>query len=236
MNIQFTYISLATSILFMPKSKKLIIFGSGTLAELADFYFTNDSEYEVSAFVEDDDYDVDKTDFLGRPLYKWSDVLIKFNRDDFDIFIAIGYQKTNSLRRQRFDQVRRHGYRTASYISSKAINFASKIGSNCFILEANVLQPFSQVGDCVTMWSGNHLGHHSVIEDNCFITSHVVISGKCVIGSSSFIGVNVSIHDGVHLGGSCVVGAGSIVAASCESRSVFSPTKTESRVIARDVI
>jgi sugar O-acyltransferase (sialic acid O-acetyltransferase NeuD family) len=220
----------------MIKEKKLIIFGSGTLAELANYYFSNDSNYEVIGFAEDDEFEVDENFFLNKPLYKWGDLIKVFGVDEIEVFVAIGYKKTNQLRRLRYDQVDGAGFRMASYVSSKAINFASKIGSNCFILENNVLQPFCQIEDCVTMWSGNHLGHHSVIMQNCFITSQVVISGKCVVGRNVFIGVNASIHDGVQIGEYSVIGAGSIVANSCQARTIFSPIRTEARVINRDVI
>ena len=220
----------------MIKKKKLIIFGSGTLGELANYYFSNDSHYEVIGFTEDDEFHLNENLVLGKPLYKWADLIKKFSPDQVEIFVAIGYKKTNQLRRLRYDQVHAAGFRMPSYVSSKAINFASKIGSNCFILENNVLQPFTEIGDCVTMWAGNHLGHHSIINQNCFITSHVVISGKCVVGRNTFIGVNVSVHDGVEIGEYSVIGAGAIVASSCQARSVFSPIRTEARVINRDVI
>lgn len=218
------------------KNKKIIIFGNGTLAQLADYYFTNDSNYEVIGFTVEDLTSSKDVTYLNRPLYKWPEVVAKFDPAQIDIFIAIGYKKTNTIRRTRFDQVKASGFSLASYISTKAINFATKIGDNCFILESNVLQPFSEIEDCVTMWSGNHLGHHSVLKQNCFVASHVVISGKCIVGQNSFIGVNASIHDNVQIGDSCIVGAGAIVAQSCENRSVFSPLKTEARVIKRDII
>jgi len=45
------------------------------------------------------------------------------------------------------------------------------------------------------MWAGNHIGHHSIIEDHCFFTSHVCMSGHCHIGSHSYLGVNATIRD-----------------------------------------
>ena len=53
-----------------------------------------------------------------------------------------------------------------------------EIGENCFIFEANVIQPFVRIGDNVVMWSGNHIGHDSTIGSHCFIASHAVISGN----------------------------------------------------------
>lgn len=216
--------------------KKLVIFGTGTLAEIAHFYFSCDSDYDVVGFTCDSLQSPGNASFLDKPVFIWDDLLRNFNSDQIEIFVAIGYQKTNQIRRERFDQVKLAGFKVASYVSTKSVNFSKRIGENCFILENNVLQPFSEVGDCVTMWSGNHLGHHSIINDNCFITSHVVISGKCNIGANTFIGVNSALHDNVQIGNFCVIGAGSIVTGSCEDRTVFSPTKTENRIIKRDIV
>lgn len=173
---------------------------------------------------------------MGLPIISWTDALDKFSNDDVEFFISIGYRKTNSVRQQRYQQVKSAGYSCATYISSKAINFAQSIGENCFILENNVLQPFTVIGNNVTMWSGNHLGHHSEVEDNVFISSHAVISGKCRIGMNSFLGVNCCLHDGTVVGEKSVIGAGAIVSNSCEGRSVFAPASTAPRTIRRDVI
>ena len=84
-----------------------------------------------------------------------------------------------------------------------------------------------QIGANVTLWSGNHIGHHSVIEDNVFIASHIVISGNCRIGQSSFIGVNATLRDGVTIGERSVIGMGACVLGDCEAETVFPAPKTE---------
>lgn len=218
-------------------AEPLVIFGTGTLAEIAAYYLAHDGGYEVCGHTDLREFlAADTAVRLGRPVVPWPEAVERFPPARFAAFVAVGYRKTNTIRRQRFDEVAAAGYRLASYVSPRAINHAEAIGANCFILEQNVLQPFTRIGDNVTMWSGNHLGHHSVVEDNCFITSQVVISGKCRIGANSFLGVNACLRDGVTIGEKSVVGAGSIVMKDCPARSVFAPTPTEPRIIPRDVI
>lgn len=218
-------------------AEPLVIFGTGTLAEIAAYYLAHDGGYEVCGHTDLPEFLASDTAArLGRPVVPWPDAVERFPPATFTAFVAVGYRKTNTVRRQRFDEVAAAGYRLGSYVSPRAVNHAESIGVNCFILEQNVLQPFTRIGDNVTMWSGNHLGHHSVVEDNCFITSQVVISGKCRIGANSFLGVNACLRDGVTIGEKSVVGAGSIVMKDCPARSVFAPTPTEPRVIPRDVI
>lgn len=94
-------------------------------------------------------------------------------------------------------------------------------GENTFIFESNVLQHDVRVGDNVILWSGNHVGHQTVIEDDCFITSLVVLSGFCRVGRRSYLGVNSSIRDGLSLAEDCVIGAGAVVVKDTDPRQVY---------------
>lgn len=220
----------------MSEIKKLLIFGTGTLGELAGYYFQADTSYELTGYVDDAEFAGHRPLVLGKPVFSWDEACARYLTDDVEYFVAIGYRKTNAVRQARYEQIKKAGYRLASYVSRRATVLTESVGENCFILENNVLQPYTVIGNNVTMWSGNHLGHHSIIEDNVFVTSHVVISGNCRIGANSFLGVNSSLHDGVTIGEKTVVGAGSIITKSCEPRSVFQPIQTEPRVIRRDII
>jgi acetyltransferase-like isoleucine patch superfamily enzyme len=84
-----------------------------------------------------------------------------------------------------------------------------------------VLQYGVRVGDNAILWSGNHVGHQTVIGDHCFISSHVVISGFCKIGSACFLGVNSCFGDKVTVAPDCVVGAGAVVVKDTEPRRVY---------------
>ena len=217
-------------------NRKLLIYGTGTLGEIAGYYFQNDTSYELLGFVDQPEFAEKNSQLMGKPVFSWEEGINQYKNTDVDFFVAIGYVKTNAVRQERYEQIKASGYNCATYISSKASVYTESIGENCFILEQNVIQPFAVIGNNVTMWSGNHLGHHSTVEDNVFIASHAVISGKCKIGMNSFLGVNCCLHDGIEIGEKSIVGAGAIVTDSCESRSVFIPNKTVSRVIRRDIL
>jgi sugar O-acyltransferase (sialic acid O-acetyltransferase NeuD family) len=218
------------------KNKKLFIYGTGTIAEIAHFYFCTDSDYEIEAFLNENVSGSHGNTFLGKKVLSLSELDNSYEKEEIHVFVAVGYKSTNTIREQRFNELKSNGYKFASYVSSNATVLTDKIGINNFILENNVLQPFTEIGDNVYMWSGNHLGHHSIIEDNVFISSHVVISGKCVIKRNSFLGVNSCLHDGITIGEKSLIGAGSIVSKSCDPRTVYSPPKPTSRIIDRDLI
>lgn len=208
-------------------NQKLVIFGDGDIAELADFYFSNDSEFEVSAFTVDRAY-LKRSEFRGRPVVPFEEITETHPPDQFLFFAAISYAKLNSLRAERVAAAKSKGYRLASYLSSRATVFPGfELGENCFILEDNTIQPFAKIGSNVTLWSGNHIGHHSVIEDDVFVASHVVASGGVKIGRGSFVGVNVTIRDHVTIGERCILGAGALVLEDQPDFSVLAPRGTE---------
>ena len=79
----------------------------------------------------------------------------------------------------------------------------------------------------MTLWSGNHVGHHSIIHDHCFLASHVVVSGGVEIGESCFIGVNATLRDHVKIGAKSVIGANALVLADVEPEGVYIGAATE---------
>ena len=93
------------------------------------------------------------------------------------------------------------------------------------------MQPFVRIGDDVTLWSGNHIGHDSVIEDHCFISSHVVVSGHCRIAPYCFIGVNATLRNGITVARSTLIGAGAVVMEDTVAEGVYVPQRA--RLIAR---
>lgn len=206
---------------------QIVIFGAGEMAEVADFYFTHDSQFEVAAFSVDEAY-LKQQEFCGHPVVPFERITSEFPPARFGFFVAVGYAKLNAVRAGKVALAREKGYRLASYLSTRATVFPGfELKENCFILEDNTIQPFVRIGANVTLWSGNHIGHHSIIEDDVFIASHAVVSGGVRIGQGSFLGVNVTIRDHITIGQKCVLGAGALVLEDQPEFSVVAPRGTE---------
>ena len=206
--------------------KKLIIFGTGDIAQLANFYFTTDSDFEVIAFTVDREY-IHQSTFENLPLIPFDELENHFSIDEYFVFIALSYAQMNKLREQKYLEAKDKGYKIASYISSKC-SYLSQFdpGENAFILEDNTIQPFVKIGTNVTLWSGNHIGHHSKINNNNFVSSHVVISGHCIIEEYCFIGVNSTIGHKVVIKKASLIGAGSIITKDTVDESVIVPARS----------
>jgi sugar O-acyltransferase (sialic acid O-acetyltransferase NeuD family) len=204
---------------------KLVIFGTGDIAQIAAHYFERDGLADVVAFTVDDAFRT-ADEYEGLPLVSFEGVAEQFPPDDHRMFVALSYAQMNRLRARKCDEAKRAGYELASYISPDC-TYRSQFppGENAFIFEDNTIQPFVQIGANVTLWSGNHIGHHSTIADHNFVSSHVVISGHCTIESYSFLGVNATIAHGVTIAEGTLLGAGVVMAKNSEPNGVYVPPR-----------
>ena len=208
--------------------KKLVIFGVTDAAELANFYFSSDSAYKVEAFAVDSEYIPESKSFCGLPVVSFKDVNTIYPPEKYAFFVALGYSNLNKTRKEKYLAAKALGYELVSYVSSRAsILNDGRIGENCFILEENAVQPFVTIGNNVTLWSGNHIGHHSRIDDHCFLASHIVVSGRVQICESCFIGVNVTLRDHITVGEKCIIGAGVLLLSDAEPGGVYVGSSTD---------
>jgi sugar O-acyltransferase (sialic acid O-acetyltransferase NeuD family) len=207
--------------------KPVVIFGASDFARVAHFYLTHDSPSNVAAFTVDAAY-IKQDRLFDAPVVPFEQLLESHPPDSYDMLVAVGFKRTNQARTNIYDKCKSMGYRMITYVNSKAIYWGDlKVGDNCFIFEANVIQPFVTIGNNCVIWSGNHIGHDSTVGDNCFIASHVVISGNVKIGPSCFIGVNATLRDGVKIAPRCIIGAGATVMRNTEEGDVYSVKGTE---------
>ena len=182
------------------KSRPLVIVGDSAFAEIACEYFDADTEYDVVAFAVERAY-LRKTALMGRPVLAFEDLPQHLDPRRHSVFVAVVYTQLNRLRARLLQAALLMGYAPASYISPRASVWRNvQFGEHCFVFEDNTVQPFVRVGRNVVLWSGNHIGHHSVVEDDCFVSSHVVVSGFCQVGARSFLGVNATVANNVRIG------------------------------------
>lgn len=207
--------------------EKLVIFGASVAARMAYYYFVHDSDYTVVAFTVDKDY-LDQTEFLGLPVVPFEDIENLYPPDEYAMFVAMGYKKMNKLRAEKYHEAKSKGYKLATYISSQCSFLTQEpVGENCLIMEDNTIQPFATIGNNVVLWSGNHIGHDVVIEDHCFITSHVVVSGFVHISPYCFLGVNATLRDAIKIAPETLIGAGAVIMKDTVEKGVYVPERAK---------
>jgi sugar O-acyltransferase (sialic acid O-acetyltransferase NeuD family) len=209
---------------------KVIIFGLNDFAELAHYYLTTDSNYEIIAFTVNKEYLTTDT-FKELPVVAFEEIEQHYPPTEYLLFTPMVGVKMNTVRKKIYLEGKQKGYTFATYVSSKATVCHNKIGENCFILEDNTLQPFTKIGNNVIMWSGNHIGHHGIVEDHAFFTSHVVLSGHCHVKERVWIGVNATIRDGITIGEGSLIAMGSMITKSTDNNGFYigSPAKKQEK-------
>jgi sugar O-acyltransferase (sialic acid O-acetyltransferase NeuD family) len=213
------------------KSKKLIIVGDTAFAEIAHEYFEYDSDYQVVAFSVERPY-LKQDTLKGLPVLPFEELETHFDPATHAVYVAATYTQFNRLRARLAAEAKARGFALASYISSHAFVWRNvELGEHCFIFEDNTVQPFVKIGNNAVLWSGNHIGHHSVIRDNCFISSHVVISGFCDIGENSFLGVNATLANNLTLGADNWIGPNTAIMKSTAPGAFFKTRQPEAAAI-----
>jgi sugar O-acyltransferase (sialic acid O-acetyltransferase NeuD family) len=209
------------------KNKKLIIVGDSAFAEIAHEYFDTDSDYEVVGFSVERAF-LKRSEMRGLPVIAFEELVKYFAPATHYIYVATVYTQLNRLRARLAAAAKERGYQLASYVSSRAFVWRNvELGEHCFIFENNTLQPFVKIGNNVVLWSGNHIGHHSIVRDNCFIASHAVISGFCDIGENSFLGVNATLANNVTIGKDNWIGPNVALMKNTEAGALFKTEQPE---------
>jgi acetyltransferase-like isoleucine patch superfamily enzyme len=197
----------------------IVIFGAGQIAEVAKVYVDACGPDRIVGFTVDAAFQ--KSDlFHGLPLVAWERLEQHFPPGAVKLLGPLSYRRLNDFRRERHREGKARGYEFASFIHPASHVHTRDIGDNCFILEANVIQPFVRIGAGVMMWSGNHIGHHAQIGDYCFLSTHVGLGSGVRLGECCFLAGKVGVDSGFEIGAGSFLGGGAIVKKNLPPESV----------------
>ena len=182
----------------------VVLFGTGPAAQTVAFHLARHDGYRIVGYTVDAAWrSADSHD--GLPLVAWEELETRFPPDRVQLFGPFSYARMNTLRRDRYLQGKARGYRFASFVHPSSHVFAERIGENCLILEACVVQPFVRIGDNVVVWSMSMIGHHARIGDHCFLSSQVGVGAHCRIGPRCYLAGQVGVTPGRTLGAGCAL-------------------------------
>lgn len=199
--------------------KDLIIFGNSDLAKTVTHFLQQD--YNIAAYCVDKAF-IKGNSFLSKPLVPFEDVKNLYPPDNFEMFIAIGYKKRNSVREQKINAAKNLGYNLISYIHPSAtIDNTATIGKSCMILENCVVQAFSEMKNGCIMWANATLCHDSIVEENCFICSNACINGFVTVKRNTFIGAGAIIRDKITINKNNLIGAGCTIQSDTEEGAIY---------------
>ena len=85
--------------------KKAFIFGTTDFAQVALPYLRDDSDYDVKAFVVNEDY-IAEPELLGLPVVPLEKILTTHPPKEYVAFVGVGYSKVNAVRRKLYDSLK----------------------------------------------------------------------------------------------------------------------------------
>ena len=205
----------------MTTRKKLILFGTGSTAEVMHHRLTQGGGPEVAAFSVDADY-LTEVVKAGLPVVPFETLPDRFPPDAFDLMIAVGYAGVNRFRAERFAQARTWGYHMPAHVGPGAqVWDGCRPGENCRIGANTLIQPFAAIGENTSIGSGSIVGHHTRIGDHVFIGSGVTLGGNVVIGDYAFLGTGAVVRNKIVIAPGTVIGAGSVILEDTEPGGVY---------------
>lgn len=206
---------------------KIIIFGTGKIAEVIYYYFSRCAEIQVCGFTINQEYRK-KIAWSDLPVVDFESIENHFPPDEYIMFVALGYQDMNQLRADRCAEAKNKGYKLFTFIDPKSnVPDDFQYGENCFVMTNQNIQPRVSIGNNVFIWSGVTIGHHTQIDDNCWLTSAANIAGNVVIGKNCFIGINATLVDSITIDEYCLLGASTLISKSLPKESVVMNRDTE---------
>lgn len=201
--------------------KKIVIFGTGSLAHLAYFHFSNEGQYEVIGFSVNEEY-LDGKKVFDLEVVPFEQIEQIYPPEAYSMFVAVGYKKANKARAQIYNECKVKGYELVSCLSSKFNQlYHVKAGDNCLIMPHVIIQPYAEIGVNVIAWGGSCIGYQSRIGDHSYIAPGAVIAGNVEVGQYCFVGVNATIKDGINIASECVIGAGAVILRDTERGRVY---------------
>ena len=195
---------------------KVVIFGSGTLAELAYYYLKQEMKANIVGFVVDK-INNDSTEKLNNlPIYSWNEFIKKFTPDQVNVHIAIAYKNMRN-KKKVFERVLASGFVLINIVSKSAyISENTILGMNNFIMPNVVLEPFTRIGNNNIIWSNSTVCHNTHIGNHNFIASNVTFGGKSNVGDLCFFGFSSTVTDYINVGDEVLLAANSFLNKNAE--------------------
>ena len=201
--------------------KKVVLFGTGSMASDVYVYLTHDSPYEVVAFAVDRQC-LDEDTLFDLPVVPFEAVESLYPPGEYKMHIAVGYVRVNRLRAERYRQAKEKGYELISYVSSRATIWpGAVIGENCLVGTNSIISASATIGNNVVVGGGSIVPHRTVIKDHCFVGSNVTLSGWVTVEPYCFLGTGAIVRNNVTIARECVIGAGALILGDTEERGVY---------------
>ncbi len=196
--------------------EKIIIYGTGKLAQMLYYLLKENKEYEVICFTADEEYCRQDT-FLSLPLVLFDQIDKIYPPDKYKMLTVIGGLGGTKIRQTMFQKAKEKGYNHINYIHpTTVIEGTVEMGENNIIFPYTILGFSGKMGNNNILREKVYLGHDFILGDHCFIGVGCNIGGESNIGDLSYIAMNTTISNNISIRDKTFIGIGSLVLKNIE--------------------
>lgn len=199
--------------------KNYVIYGDTNFAEEILNVITIEGRDKVLAFTNDRAF-MTRTKIEDYPVISF-DELKQTLTEPFEILIAYGYTKMNTLREKVYNECKAAGMKVGSYISTNAICYSDRIGEGSMVWPNVYIGPDVVIGICNIIKASCEVAHNNVVGDFNYIAGSVVMGGRASISNHCFIGLNSTIKSGIALADYTLLGMGCNMLKESEPYGVY---------------
>jgi len=189
-------------------NKNIILIGGGGHAKSCIEIIESLDEFKIYGLI---DNSIKNESILGYPILGSDEQLQKIKNElgAASALITVGHIKTNTLRKELFQKIRKFGFDTP-LISSKSayVSKHSKVGSGTIIMNSSIINADAVIGENCILNNKSLIEHDAVIGNHCHIATGAIINGGATVGKNSFIGSGTVLKQGITIGSNCLISAG----------------------------
>lgn len=201
--------------------EKLIIVGIGLQASEVIDFVTRYDLYEIVGFAVDKAYLIDS--YQGLPVYPLDELENFVDKNAIKLFIAINwYNKSNSVKRQKFENLKYRGFHFANLISPNSKVYP-QIGEGNWIHDFAHVEWGCMLGDNNTILTHALTAHCTQLGSHNTLVGRATIAGNTIVGDQNFFGIGSVVYDHLVIGNNCIIGGGAVVKQDLSDFSIVVP-------------
>ena len=186
--------------------QRLVVLGTSLFVPEVTDLAEDTGQFEVCAFIENQDRAKTREPLLGRPIIWIADAAAMAT--SHQAVCGIGTTRRNGF----VGQAAAMGFRFARVIHPGArVSGTSSVGEGSIASVGVVVAAHTTIGSHVILNRGALVGHHTRIGDYVTVGPGANIAGAVSIGEGTYVGIGAIISDRITIGAHAMIGAGSVV-------------------------
>ncbi|MCD4756734.1 MAG: NeuD/PglB/VioB family sugar acetyltransferase [Arcobacteraceae bacterium] len=191
----------------MEKEQIVLIGGGGHCRSVIDV-LEQQNKYEIIGIV--DKKELLGVDVLGYKIIACDDNLETIFETCKNAIITVGQIKTNEIRVELFNRLKKIGFHFPVIISPLAyVSKHSSISEGTIIMHQVLINSNVTIGKNCIINSKALIEHDVTVGDNCHISTASVLNGNVIVENDTFYGSNTTSKEGISIEG--FIKAGSLV-------------------------